>query len=193
MNCFMGKNVYAISSIYADRYSWDTYALSIDRDGDIFHSGNYSSVAANSTGTFDQVSASIAGGNYYSPDETQTYWGILRGGHLYEFSWSQYYSNEYSSLYRSEGGKVIDVKGATGHALVLTNAFTIQSVQTAITPQDPWYYYDNQLDSTATLPGGLVDIGAFDVGPDYAIAIKVSRCTRNQSYFWSSCQEHTPI
>jgi alpha-tubulin suppressor-like RCC1 family protein len=166
------QNVYAISSIYADRYSWDTYALSIDRDGDILHSGNYSGAAANSTGTFDQVSASIAGRNYYSPDETQAYWGILRGGHLYEFSWSRYSSNEYSSLYRSEGGTVINVKGATGHALVLTNAFTIQSVQTAITPQDPWYYYDNQLDSTATLPGGLVNIGAFDVGPDYAIAIK---------------------
>ena len=166
------QNVYAISSIYADRNSWDIYALSIDRDGKVFHSGSYSGEAENSTGTFDQVAAGITGPYYYSPDETETYWGILRGGHLYEFSWSRYNSNGFNSLYRAEGGKVIDVKGATGHALVLTETFAIQSVQTAITAQDPYNNYNAQLDSTATIPGGLVDIGAFDVGPDYAIAIK---------------------
>ena len=171
-----GEDLFAIDTVGEhDPYYYGGYgsvgSVGLTRAGAI---ETYNTYPIQTTLPLDQISLGKPSTNYYySPfDENQTIWGINRSSGLYELSNSRY-SPSYSGTHKhSEVGTVIDVKGATGHALVLTDAFTIQSVQTAILPQDPWYYYDNQLDSTATLPGGLVDIGAFDVGPDYAIAIK---------------------
>lgn len=168
----LAQNVYAISTIYPDRYLRYIYSLAINRDGQIILSGSYSGVAVNSTGTFDKISTSTTELSYFSSNESQTHWGILRGGDLYEFTSTQYSTTEYDTLYRPEIGKILDVRGAEGHSLVLTNSFTIQSVEKADTTEVSPFYYGNQLDSTATLPGGLTDIGSFDVGPDYAIAMK---------------------
>jgi len=172
----LGEDLFAIDTVGDHDPYYGGYgslgAVGLTRAGAI---ETYNTYPIQTALPLDQISLGKPPTNYYysSFDENQTIWGINRAGKLYEFTGSRYYYPPSSGTYQhSEAGSVIDVKGAVGHALVLTNAFTIQSVQTAITPQDPWYYYDNQLDSTAILPGGLIDVGAFDVGPDYAIAVK---------------------
>lgn len=175
-NYSFGDDLFAIDTIGgADPYNGSVHssngAVGLRRSGEIV---SFDGFIQPYSGTLDQISLPSPNSNtyYYSPYDSITIWGISRDGKLVELSTSQYGPSYYNSTDHPEVSIALDVKGATGHALILTDAFTIQSVQTAITPEDPFYYYDNQLDSTAILPGGLIDVGAFDVGPDYAIAIK---------------------